>query len=130
MIIIFDTPIANVTTSSLWYHGLFHPSNLILNKVAKEVLRTSFDVYGSNLCTSYLHEKVHKLHFIFYHIKSTKTFSIIYVDLCTSLVLSVIGAKYNLSIVDNFSWYIKIYFLATKDQSKLLISMYKEMVER
>lgn len=75
------TPSTKVATSSLWSHRLFHPSDLILNKVSKEFLHSSIDMSSSNLCVFYPFGKAYKLPLIFSHRKIIIHFSPVYVDL-------------------------------------------------
>lgn len=59
----------------------------------------------------------HKVPFVFQHVMSSSPCDLIYMDLWTSLVVTNIGAKYFLLIVDDLSNSMWIYFFNTKDQT-------------
>lgn len=74
--------------------------------------------------------KAHKLPFTSKHVASITPFDFLYMDLWTSPVVATIGAHYFLSIVEDYSMYMWIFFLNTKDEICIVFQCLMVMIER
>lgn len=130
---ILSSHTATLTTelSDIWHSRLYHPSIVICSKVREQsdlgILKLDTTQQKYVVCPF---SKAHRLPFVSTSVNAKETFVLIYADLWTSPSISVNGVKYFLLLVDDHSRFIGIYFLATKDQCKLAINLFKIMAER
>lgn len=74
--------------------------------------------------------KAHKFPFHSKHALAKHAFDLVYMDIWTSLVLTNLGFKYFLLIVDDFSIFVWIYFLYCKNQVYYIYLNFSTMIER
>lgn len=81
-------------------------------------------------CKQYGIAKSYKLPFVFSHAKAAKQFDLLYLDLLVAPKETYIGDKYFLSIVDDNSIFIWIFFFQIKSQVPSIFIQFKQMLER
>lgn len=113
-----------------WHTRQGHPSEMILNKLA---MRTDLNCKIDSASSKYLLcplAKAYKLPLVASTSKLVKPFDLVYVDLWTSHIVSITTAKYCLLLVDDYSKYMWLYFLSTKNQTQIAMDLFKAMIER
>lgn len=118
------------TTFSNWHFRLGHPSNFIFKYImSANNLSFSFSPLSDH-CNACLSNKSHKLSFAKSTITLTRPLQVIYSDVWTSPVYSIVGYKYYVIFVDYFTKYTWCYPLKQKYDVKDIFKRFKIIVEK
>lgn len=112
-----------------WHARLRHPSESKLNKVARRANINCTIVSLPPKCVVCPLVNTHKLPSVSSTSRSMKPFNLIYADLWTSPIVSVTTAKYFLLLID-YTKYMWIFFHYNKSQTKVVMDLFKAMVEK
>ena len=83
-----------------------------------------------DFCSSCQLAKRHRLHFVLLESKAMKPFDLVHSDLwAPSLILSVIGVRYFLFFVDDYSRFTCFYLLKNKDAVFSYFLKFKNLIE-
>ena len=101
---------------SLWHERLGHPGASILESLRKNNFIECNKLSNSTVCSSCPLGKLVKLPFITSHSHTMMPFDIIHCDLWTSPLLSSMGHRFYLVILDDYSKFVWTFPLAKKSQ--------------
>lgn len=119
-----------VVTSNVLKKRIIYLSNVIIQKVIAYSDISACLNNNNDRCTMCSLAKAHKLSFHSNHILGKHAFDLIYMNIWNSPILSNIGSKYFIFIVDDHSRFMYSYFLHTKNQVQTIFMNFMNMVER
>ncbi|KAJ1519794.1 hypothetical protein ONE63_005047 [Megalurothrips usitatus] len=111
--------VANVENFDLWHKRLGHIGARKLKILREKTEDVKFSNVNEELCVPCALGKQCRQSFprVLYP-RVSEILDLVHADLCGPLPLSFGGAKYVLTIVDDYSRFVRVYFLATKNQSR------------
>ena len=112
----------------LWHNRLGHPASNVITQVMRSCNLNFSNFF--DLCSSCQLAKSHRLPFVLSESKAIKPFDLVYFDLWGPfLVLSVIGARYFLFFIDDYSRFTWFYLLKSKDAVFSYFLKFKNLIE-
>ncbi|KAJ0008304.1 hypothetical protein Pint_29598 [Pistacia integerrima] len=124
----FRSPSSQVTSTSLWHRRLGHLSSSRLDFMAKHLL--NFPFQSNNACDVCALAKQSRLPFYVSSISSVRPFELIHCDIWGPYkIASFFGAKYFLTIVDDYSRFTWVFFMHHKSETQHLLINFFSFVQ-
>jgi len=116
------------SSTALWHRGLGHLSSSKLDFTEKHLLNFTFQ--SNNACDVCALEKQSRLPFFVSSISYARPFELIHCDIWGPYkIASFSGAKYFLTIVDDYSRFTWVFFMHHKSETQHLLSNFFSFVQ-
>lgn len=117
-------------SSDLWHRRLGHPSTSVVHQVLEENNFAVIKNNKSSVCSACQQAKAHQLPFTLSSHVSSSPLELVHTDVWGPARVSVNGYRYYLSIVDDYSRFVWIYFLKNKSDVEPIFLQFQTHVER
>lgn len=115
----------------LWHRRLGHPNRRVLNTILNNFSLPVLDSKASSTCNSCYSNKMHRLTFSKNSLQSNKPLQILFSDLWgPSPVLSIDRKRYYVLFVDQFSKYMWLFTLKSKNETVEVFQNLHPLLER